>query len=258
MSSFDLRPGQAHLWRFDLHRVPAEWSARLLSRDEGARATRFRFDVHRRRFVAGRAVVRTILGRYMAREPSRLEFRYGPQGKPALRSTSNVAFNLSHSDALALLVVASVDPLGVDVERIRFIPEMQAIARRMFSDPEASEVLAASNPLRTLKFFRCWTRKEAVVKALGGGLSIDLADFGVSLGPQPRVLSIHGDAREANEWTMTEVEPAPGYVAAVAIRSASIKLSCFDWPTCTGWAGESIACDEFAPERRALLAREIW
>lgn len=251
-----LRAGEVHLWRFDLDCVWTQQSVALLSAEERARGARFRFEAHRRRFVAGRTVVRTILGRYLDREPRDLEFRYSPQGKPALRSCSNLTFSLSHSDTLALLAVGSVDPLGVDVERIHVIPEMDAIARRTFSPREASEVLSSVGPMRAMKFFRCWTRKEAFVKALGAGLSIDLSEFEVSLGAHPRILSIHGDASEAEKWTMRQVEPAPGYLASVAVRSASIDLSCFDWSTPAPEASDPMVRESSAPEPPAVLAQE--
>lgn len=228
------RPDEVHLWRFDLDKAWSEESAGLLTGDELERAARFRFLLHQRRFVAGRAVVRRILGRYLDEDPRQLKLSYGPQGKPALRSASDLVFNLSHSENLALLAVGGFGLLGVDVERIHFIPEMEAIAYQMFSDREASEVLASSGSLRAVKFFQCWTRKEAFVKALGGGLSIGLADFEVSLASRPKVLSVHGDPWEADEWGMKQVVPAEGYVAAVAARHASIVLRCFDWSASEG------------------------
>lgn len=223
------RPGEVHVWRFDLDACWREGAVDLLSQDELDRARRYRFGIDRRRYISGRAVLRTLLGRYLGREPRSLAFSYGPQGKPEL-SVPDLAFNLSHSGSLALLGVGRFGPLGVDVERIHAVPELEAIARQTFSEEEAEGVLGAPASMRSLRFFQCWTRKEAFVKAVGGGLSIPLTAFEVSLGARPALLSVRDHPWEARHWSMREVVPGEGFVAAVASRTASLALRCFVWP----------------------------
>lgn len=229
-AEWELAPGDVHLWRFDLDELWEEEAAELLARDELERARRYRFGLHRRRFITGRAVVRCILGGYLDRDPGRLAFEYGRQGKPALQNSTDLVFNLSHSGSVALLGVGRRAPLGVDVERLHAIPELEAITRQTFSEREAAAVLRASGQQRRVKFFQCWTRKEAFVKALGGGLSIPLKEFDVSLEPQPRLLAVRGHHLEPEKWTMRQVVPRDGFVASVACRSRSLVLRCFVWP----------------------------
>lgn len=238
-----LASGEVQLWKFDLDELWQEEAADLLAVDERDRARRYRFGLHRRRFITGRAVVRSVLGAYLDEDPRRLSFEYGRQGKPSLRGPTDLVFNLSHSANLALLAVGRRAPLGVDVERIREIPELEAIARQTFSDREAAAVLRASGQQRRVRFFQCWTRKEAFVKALGGGLSIPLRAFDVSLEPQPRLLSVPGHQMEPQHWTMRQVIPRDDHVATVACRARAVILRCFVWPTSRSVLAESSGDD---------------
>ena len=176
------------MWRIDLAAVALaekRWQE-ILSPDERTRAARFHFERDRQHFTATRALLRTLLGSYVGSEPADLVFRYSEKEKPSLDSQAShdsVEFNLSHSGTAALLAFARGRALGVDIEIIRDDFDPAALAHRFFSKHEQTQ-LAALNPSEKYSgFFRCWTRKEAYIKAVGTGLSLPLDQFDVSLHP---------------------------------------------------------------------------
>jgi 4'-phosphopantetheinyl transferase len=243
--------GEIHLWAVPLDPPPEREAALrlLLAADELARADRFRFDRHRRRFAVGRGRLRELLGGYLGVAPAVLAFGYGEKGKPVLAGPpaavgGGLAFNLSNSHELALVAVAAggeprggagADPgggaapgarpaieLGVDVEHLRPMPDALAIAERYFSPAERRVLAAVPAAQRDEAFFNCWTRKEAYLKAIGDGLSVPLDRFDVTLAPgQPaRFLALDGDPGRAARWSLFHLRPAPGYVGALAVPGA--------------------------------------
>jgi len=225
-----------HVWRAVLDQPAArvQHLAQTLCADERIRAERFYFEQHRQRFIVARGLLRTILGYYLGIAPDQLQFCYGSRGKPALVETpsgSTLRFNLSHSEGLALYGVTRDRELGIDIEYIRPITEMEQIAKRFFSVQENAVFCTLPTNQKLAAFFNCWTRKEAYVKAIGDGLALPLDQFDVSLAPgEPaRLLAIKGDRSGANYWSLQELSPAPGYVAALAVEGHGWNLSCWQW-----------------------------
>ena len=173
---------QAHVWHVNLERVSADeqrWE-NLLSTDERERAARFRFPRDRRRYTATRALLRALLGGYLETEPESLNFRYTEHGKPALAGAnegSNLQFNVSHSDGVALFGLTLGRTIGVDVERVRHDFDVVTIAKRFFSATEQRTFAALPAAQHHRAFFDCWTRKEAYVKALGDGCTGNLIHY---------------------------------------------------------------------------------
>jgi 4'-phosphopantetheinyl transferase len=203
------------VWRAPLRLRAAEverlWA--LLSDDEAARVARFRFPEHRAAWVVARATLRRVLGAYVRRPPASLRFGAGSHGKPLLAGGPH--FNLSHSGNVALIAVGGARRVGVDVEQVREI-EHDRLAGRFFSPAENEQLAALSQAERHGAFFACWTRKEAVVKAQGVGLSLDLDAFDVSVTGPARLLATRPDSAEAHRWSLADVDAGPGYAAAVA------------------------------------------
>lgn len=190
---------EIHLWcgSLDVDADSLSFLAATLCGEERARADRFRFDRDRRRFMASRGWLRLLLGRYRRAAPEAIRFAYGPKGKPYLDGGPH--FSVSHSGEVALLAFCAGQDVGVDIEAVREMDDAEAIVRHYFGAAEIEQWLAATPPLRTQIFFDCWTRKEAIVKALGEGLSL----------PSPL-------ASEA--WSLFNVSPGPAYTAALAVR----------------------------------------
>jgi 4'-phosphopantetheinyl transferase len=210
--------------------------ATWLSPDEQARAARFAFAPLRQRFTAGRAVLRWLLGAYLGIDPATLTFSYGERGKPALEPgpwPHDLAFNLAHSDDVALFALARGGRVGVDVERIRGDVADAQLAERYFSKREAAELAALSSDQRERAFFQAWTRKEAYLKATGEGLAMPLDQFEVSMDPRApaALLSINGSASQAARWSLHALHPAPDYAAALVVEGRDWHLTCWDVPS---------------------------
>jgi 4'-phosphopantetheinyl transferase len=233
--SVTLLPGDIHVWSVSLERPESSLDAlaRTLSSDERDRASRFHFERDRRRFTCARGALRHILGSYIDADPIDVSFAYGPHGKPALARLAGerVSFNVSHSDELALIAVASGEiALGVDVEAIRSIPDGDDIARRFFAPAEVARMTVLEPATREGAFFRCWTRKEAYLKALGDGLAKPLDSFEVTFGAdEPVELRVPGDPCEQTKWTLIALEPAMGFAAAIVATRGMRDVHSWRW-----------------------------
>jgi 4'-phosphopantetheinyl transferase len=226
-----------HVWRASLN-LPASRVQSLqhtLAADELSRVERFHFQIDRQHFIVARGLLRAILSRYLDMEPGQLRFRYSPYGKPALATTlgqDTLSFNVSHSHGLALYAVTRGREIGVDLEGIRTGLDCEQIAARFFSPRENAVLRALPAELKPEAFFKCWTRKEAYIKARGGGLTLPLDQFDVSLAPgEPAMLlNTRGDLQEAARWSLRTLTPGPGYVAALAMEGHGWRFKCWQWP----------------------------
>jgi 4'-phosphopantetheinyl transferase len=212
---------QVHLWLVRLEASGDNYTRALswLSSEETARAERFYFDRHRRAFALGRAALRGLLGSYLGIKPAEVGFVYGQQGKPALKDDAcSLRFNVSNSGDLAAYAFTTGCEIGVDVEQHRALHDLEHIADRFFSPEETAELLELSETERIPAFFHCWTRKEAYIKAQGGGLSIPLDSFQVTLRPgvAARMVLLGGSEERARGWTLHDFDPAPDYEGAIA------------------------------------------
>ncbi len=231
--SLSLASDRVHVWRASL-KVPAarvQSLQRTLAAEELWRAKRYYFQKDRDRFVVARGFLRAILSGYLRTEASQLRFRYNRHGKPELLDSQGLRFNVSHSDELALYAISHRREIGIDLERIR--PELagQAIAERFFSPREVASLRSLPESMRADAFFACWTRKEAYLKARGRGIVLGLDQFDVSLSPgEPAgLLRVVGHPEEAARWSLQELHPAAGYVAAVAVEGHGWELRCWQW-----------------------------
>ena len=217
-----------HVWRVALDdeaRVDASW--RLLSPDEQARAQRLHLAAHRRRFVLAHGALRALLAGYLDAAPSAITYVVGAHGKPSLAARdgtcANVEFNLSHSEDIALIAVARGQPVGVDVQHWSEAVEHLRLAERFFSPHERDALRALTQEAEQVAgaFFAAWTRKEAYVKATGYGIARGLHHFDVTLAPgeHARLLADRLDPEAPTRWSMTALEPAPRYSAAVVVAS---------------------------------------
>jgi len=195
-----------------------------LSPDEIARSNRFHFAKDKSHFIAGRGILRELLGKYLGKAPASLEFSYGEHGKPALagaNATSGISFNLSHSGGLAVYAFAKARNLGVDVERIKPDFVSEGIARRYFSTREVNDLIGLPPEERPHAFFDCWTRKEAYLKARGVGLQIPLDSFSVSLLPGQPAEFLGG---VESCWHLAALPSVEGYAGALVYDGTSCPI----------------------------------
>lgn len=205
-----------------------------LADDEKIRVGGFHFAKDRKRFTIARGMLRQILASYLHTEPGAVRFCYGKNGKPKLAHAfgdESIEFSLSHSEGIALYGFCKGCPIGVDIEYIHEIPEMDLIAKKFFSTRESEGFRRQHGSKKVDAFYKCWTRKEAFIKATGEGLSRPLDMFDVSVIPDEpaNLLSVKGDAREASRWFIRDVKPAPDYAAAFAVRSDMFGTKPWRW-----------------------------
>jgi 4'-phosphopantetheinyl transferase len=234
---FCLGERDIHVWCADLDSGTGEFEEfwRILSEEEQARATRFHFAKDRRRFILCRGFLRTLLANYLSTLPSRVPLCYGKKGKPQVTDGSGktkVKFNLSRSAGVAVYAFSRNNEIGVDIEHIRDIPEMEETVERFFSIRENDVFYSLPSSEKRQAFYACWTRKEAYVKAVGEGLFYPLNGFDVSFSPnQPaRLLSIDGDPEKASQWFMLSLKPAAGFAGALAVKGQDWRPHFFQWP----------------------------
>ncbi len=213
-----------HIWviRLDDLPIPVKNLNSALSEDEFRRAARLVVAVDRSRWLKARAALRQILSRHLRIPSKEIVFGYGKHGKPKLTFPDNgtIFFNLSHSRDLAVVAVTETAPIGVDTECIRAIPEIRQIAGHFFHPDEAQRILAAHGREQMDLFFRCWVRKEAILKAQGTGLAhpIDLLPSLLQGRDSSYLIKLRGVSR-MTMFRLFDICLPPGYVGSLAVRT---------------------------------------
>ncbi len=198
--------GEVHVWRVALDLFSPESLTAELAPEEAGR--NFHRQGDRDRFVVAHGALRRVLSRYCGIAPAAVRFLRAPRGKPRLNPESDVRFNLSHSGGLALVAVARRCEVGVDVERIRPIPDALQIARRVLEREEADALETLKPEQRAEPFFVYWTRFEARLKAAGRGL---------------------GDEVVSEQWPVRDLDPGAGYAAALAAECAPERVLTWEY-----------------------------
>jgi 4'-phosphopantetheinyl transferase len=221
-----LLPGVAHVWLAHLDAQDLSRFFSVLSAEETARAHRFRFESGQRAYTVTRGLLRQLLAGYLKTDPTALRFAYSRYGKPALESpATSLRFNVSHSHGLALLAFQLGGDIGVDVEKFRPNFATQEIADRFFAPEEADALKRLADAERRPAFFRCWTLKEALIKAHGMGFSLPLAQFVVTVGSEnPQLLNTYYDPEAAARWKLEHVPVPEGYFGALATEGKDCKV----------------------------------
>lgn len=225
-----LGPNDVHVWPVDID-APAESAADvagMLAPDERRRADRFRTARDRRRFMVTRATLRSLLGRYLGVDPHEVPIGYGAYGKPELRtasSRSDLAFSLAHSGHITLFAFTRDRRVGIDVEAVRPVPELDLLAQRLFTSRERGLLDALEGCERRTVFFHGWTRKEAIAKALGQGLTLAFDRFEVPMDANAMPAAVHLESIGSAEiWWLHPLDVEPGYVAAVAVEGDGFRV----------------------------------
>lgn len=225
---------EVHVWRMclDVTTLHMESLLENLSADEVARAGRFHFNRDRKRFIVARGMLRQLLGCYLGESPHKLRFEYTSHGKPLLAMKSGydpICFNISHSGVFALCAFTEGRNIGIDIERVRDDIAVEQIARNFFSPGEISAFNRISKNNQQDVFFQYWTRKEALLKAIGEGLCFSMEQCDVSLmnGSILSPISILNNNRDVSHWYGQDLFPQNGYAAAIAVEGGDWDLSCW-------------------------------
>ena len=222
-----LEEGSLHIWRASLD-LPEGARGRLhgaLSAAEREQCGRLVRPADRARCVAARASLRVVLAKYVHAEPRALPIEVGASGKPSLDRSTGIQFNVSHTGDLALIAVTRSVRVGIDVERIRHVRDMDVILRDFFGEQERAYVHSRAAEERTRTFFLLWTRREAAAKAVGLGLFDSFARWTLSPSDFDRsgfklALSPPGARSGSTEsWWMRDLLPAPDCAGALCVET---------------------------------------
>lgn len=220
-----LNENEVHIWHFDLDKFNKDktFMEKILSQDELGRANSFHFGIDRERFICSHGLLRLLVSIYVDISPHSINFSFDKFGKPALANSPNDSpfqFNLSHSENLACYSFTKQHNLGIDIEFLGSTPNLLELAERYFSASENQQLLSISNEHFRLGFYNCWTSKEAVIKAIGEGLSFPLKDFSVNIKPlsvnQAKNYTLEADRFNANIFIET-FRHYPEFVGACAV-----------------------------------------
>jgi 4'-phosphopantetheinyl transferase len=228
-----LEKDEAHLWYFDLDNAKKEHDLikSLLSQDELNRAASFHFEKDRKRYICARGILRLLISVYTGINPAKIKFCYSEFGKPELEKEiyeNTIQFNLAHSENAAVFGFIKNTHLGIDIEFLRPIANFLEIAKRYFSTKESRQLNYFSEEKRTEAFYNCWVKKEAVIKAIGEGLSFPLKDFTVSLDMNEETIDLKSESNvELNNRKifLSGFKPENNLTGAVALTGPVNKIS---------------------------------
>jgi 4'-phosphopantetheinyl transferase len=219
-----LAPGDVQVWcrpTDSLGDVDIAAAVALLSPDEHARYTRFRFARDQRDYATAHALLRTSLSKYAAVAPESWRFQEAPGGKPSLvpgDGMPRLSFNLSHTHGLVACAIAIDADVGIDVESLdRTVGD--GVARRYFSARENDDLRqCASEWLRTRRFIELWTLKEAYIKAIGKGLSHPLDTIVFDVADRDAIVFLPPPDVDAAAWRFFLCAPTEHHRLAVAVK----------------------------------------
>jgi 4'-phosphopantetheinyl transferase len=228
-----LRPNELHVWRANLDQPEPVLRVlgQSLSEDERAKTERLRFAHHRQRAIASRGILRALLSHYLNLAPEQIQFCYTATGKPGLcqsEALPAIAFNVSHSQNLALYAITTNTPVGIDVEAQRALSMFPQLVQNYFSPTEQRIILAPPPEIQEHRFYYFWTAKEALTKATGRGIA-DLAKVEITIQAQ-RLQAHYDQLPPSTNWHIISIEPHPGFAATVAYATPEPRQLLFlDW-----------------------------
>lgn len=241
---FTLIERNIHIWRAHFVETDKEkiaYCKQYLSRDELSQAKRFIKKVDQEKYIFVRAILRDIISRYIDLKPTEIKFQLGKHGKPFLDYKHALQFNLSHAKNYLLVALTKTQQIGIDIEYEKNSIDTLALAKRFFSAREFQALHHLSEPERTRAFYRCWTCKEAFIKAEGSGLSFPLKDFSINVdkavfSQENVLLTIDRSDLSALNWHVQSVvfpdDDFPSkYYAALAVQGETSEIVYWDWHT---------------------------
>ncbi|NWF98178.1 MAG: 4'-phosphopantetheinyl transferase superfamily protein [Nitrospirae bacterium] len=220
-----IEKNEVHVWEInlgsDLSKV--EKYLPILSDEEKKKASAFRFSDDRERYIISHAVLRLLLSKYSGEKPEEIVFYNNNYGKPYIMLNPDlpkIFFNISHSHKMAVIAISNGYEIGIDIEYLLRKINFEDIARRFFSNIENKKLNSLSGNLRKEAFFRCWTRKEAYLKAKGVGISGSFKSFEVSIFPEenPEIIAIDGQHSDEDNWSLFDIIHIHNYIGAIAVK----------------------------------------
>ena len=220
---------EVDVWWIDLARIAH--ADRFLSPEERHHAERFRQARDRARWVAARAALRQVLGRYTATAPEEIALTRGAWGKPALAGEARLRFSLSHAGERAALAVATAREVGIDLEPLDPDLELGPLLAAACTAAETARIMALPAGERVVGLLTCWTVKEAYLKGNGTGLLRDPRDIAVDVASRADGRAVVRDPVGSTPWAIRLLDPGPGWVAALAVAGAEPAVRERHWPS---------------------------
>lgn len=213
---------EVHVIYADIRRCQFSSPEGLLSQEELERARKYRFEADSRRYVKARSMLRSVLASYTGSEPRNILFEYGKGRKPALRGepADGLQFNVAHSGDMVAIGVSRGRRVGVDIEQIRETFPAD-VCTQFFTANETAALEKISGRDRAELFYRLWTRKEALLKATGLGLS--------GLPQSPDMLDTDNVTMQGDRWNVQDLHIVDGYKAALAVEGHAGEVKMLDW-----------------------------
>jgi len=231
---YSLNRDEIHIWIFDLGNSGQDISAweHFLSEEEIQRSKKYIFQNDNQRFVARRGILRLLLGQYLRIDPTAICYQINQFGKSAIPSNA-IRFNLSACQNKVVIALSLQSEIGVDIEQVRFLPDLDRIAKQWFSTKECAELFTLARDKQLDAFYHAWTQKEAFVKAYGEGLSLPLQGFSVTVDPglPGGILSISDDVEGVSAWKMITAAPDSGWRVAVCVQAEARQNIFWHAPT---------------------------
>ncbi len=227
-----LPENEVQLWYFKVDEFlkDVESYANLLSLNETVRADSFKFDKERTVYILARGLLRILSGRYLNKIPKNIKFDYGEYGKPGYNFQTPIEFNISHSGNIIVMAFARNCEIGVDIEKIKDDFDVIDIAQHFFSPDEIQTLKALPEQEQVHGFYRCWTRKEAFIKAKGNGLSFPLTSFSVSLDvDRAELLRTDWDITEKKKWQLFTFTRTKDYLGALSVKGNVASIRQMKW-----------------------------
>lgn len=223
---------EVHIWAVDLDRwtLPCHKAIQMLPEFERQKAERFRFEIHQTRYIKSHYLLRTLLGMYHGIDFYDQEFHINRHGKPSLKNAhaeDSIYFNMSNSENTCICAFRQQGDIGIDIERIYDLPDMDRIVERFFSSDEKEILRSLSGQNRKQTFFRYWTRKEALLKAMGVGLSMPPDKVDVMAGQEDTLetfIRTTGPDTES-EWTLHDINTFDNFTSALALEGKHVNCS---------------------------------
>jgi len=224
--------GQIHLWSINAVENIDLLDSFLnhLSDDEVSRANKFRFEKDRSVYITAKYLLRTLLGQLLLVDPKKIVFEYSEFDKPFYSNTQKLEFNVSHSGNQIIIGLAKGLTIGVDIEKVKSDFDVIDLAENFFSKEEIKALSQTEESEKFQAFYRCWTRKESFIKAVGEGLSYPLDSFAVTMNDHEnaKFIKIDNTQEAKRNWHLHSFIPAVGYIAAITTDGIPNKIEYFD------------------------------
>lgn len=213
---------ELHIWHANLAGLSKAPILENLHPDEIARANKMKFNEHKIKFLTCRVIFRNLASSYLEIHPNNIELHYTKYGKPFWKHDTDLNFNLSHSGHRAVFAFARNNHVGIDIEKIKTDFEVEDIVHNFFSKMECAALNKIPTELRHAAFFRCWTRKESFIKAVGEGLSFPLNSFTVSTKnlDAAMLLATHYNTKDVFNWSMGSFSECSNYIGAWSVKGS--------------------------------------